>query len=118
MYHDVMTDRSDQRRKLDAQASSAHELMLELMDFAAAQAKDSIGAAAAMAGCPTCQTCTSDTRQCVRGLYFKGLRRDIDDEMELERLRGQGCHVRIVDASRLEAVAPELLGAVRRAIAR
>lgn len=40
----------------------------------------------------------------------------MDDDAELSRLRGQGCHVYVVEAERLEAIAPDLLGALRRAI--
>jgi len=68
-----------------------------------------------LAECPTCQTCGNTERKCVRGLYVKGLRREVDDEVELSRLRGQGCHVQVVEAERLEVLAPDLLGALRRA---
>lgn len=111
------TEGSDRRRRLDAQASSAHDFMLALMDFAAAQGGSPCATAAALADAPTCQTCGRSQRSCVRGLYVRGLRQDFDDEVEIERLRGQGCQVQVVEAGRLEVAAPALLGALRRAIA-
>jgi hypothetical protein len=111
------TGHSERRRKLEAQASSAHDLMLELMDFAAAQTIDPRAVATALANVPTCQTCGRAERGCVRGLYVRGLRPGFDDASEVDRLRGQGCHVQVVEAARLEASAPALLSALRRAIA-
>ena len=110
------TGDTDRRRRLDAHASSAHDFMLALMDVAAAQG-GSPCATAALADAPTCQTCGRSQRSCVRGLYVSGLRQDFDDEVEIERLRGQGCQVQVVEAARLEVAAPALLGALRRAIA-
>jgi hypothetical protein len=106
----------DFRRRLDVYVSSAHELMLALMDFAAAQTVDPGCAADRVADMGTCQTCTHETRQCVRGFYFKGLRDDCDDESEIARLRTQGCHVQVVEADRLETLSPELFAAIKRAI--
>jgi hypothetical protein len=117
MLRELEQTPSERRQKLDIQASSAHDLMLALMDFANAQKSVSALEADRLAECPTCQTCAHNERKCVRGLYVKGLRGEVDDEAELSRLRGQGCHVQVVEAARLEAVAPDLLGVLRRAIA-
>lgn len=111
------TEAAVRRRRLDAQASSAHDFMLALMDFAAAQGSSPCAAAAALTDAPTCQTCGRTQRSCVLGLYVRGLREDFDDETEIERLRGQGCQVQVVEAARLEVAAPALLRALRRAVA-
>jgi hypothetical protein len=115
MLRQFETNTSDRRRTLQFHATTAHDLMLALMDFAAAQ-KVAGADADRLAECPTCQTCGHGERRCVRGLYVKGLRREVDDDAELSRLRGQGCHVQVVEAERLQAIAPDLLGALRRAI--
>ncbi|MCW2285888.1 hypothetical protein M2323_003753 [Rhodoblastus acidophilus] len=115
MLREIEPSQLERRQKLDLQASSAHDLMLALMDVANAQKTAAGLEADRLAECPTCQTCGHNERKCVRGLYVKGLRPD--DESELLRLRGQGCHVQVVDAQWLEAVAPDLLGVLRRAVA-
>ena len=117
MLRELEPSQSERRQKLHVQASSAHDLMLALMDFANAQKTAAALEADRLAECPTCQTCGHNERKCVRGLYVKGLRREVDDDAELLRLRGQGCHVQVVEAERLAAVAPDLLGVLRRAIA-
>jgi hypothetical protein len=117
MLRELEPTQSERRQKLDVQASSAHELMLALIDFANAQKTAAGLEADRLAECPTCQTCGHNERKCVRGLYVRGLRREFDDDAELSRLRGQGCHVQVVEAERLEAVAPDLLGVLKRAIA-
>ena len=119
MLHDLETDRTDQRRdqrsKLDVQASLAHDLMLALMDFAAAQASKPLTNSERTADLAACQTCAHETRRCVMGFYVKGLRGDFNDEAEIGRLRRQGCLVQVVEADQLEAFAPNVLGAVKRA---
>ena len=114
MPHDLEADRSVQRRTLDAHSSSAHELMLALMDFAAAQASEPNSSIARPEDCGLCQTCAHETRHCVLGFYIKGLHSGNDDETEIVRLRRQGCLVQVVEVERLEAFAPNLLSAVRR----
>jgi hypothetical protein len=117
MLRELEPSQSERRQKLDLQASSAHDLMLALMDFANAQKTAAAIESDRLAECPTCQTCGHNERKCVRGLYVKGLRGAADDEAELLRLRGQGCHVQVVEAERLASLAPELLGVLRRATA-
>jgi len=117
MLRELESNQGERRRTLDVQASSAHDLMLALMDFAIGQKTPASVDAERLAECPTCQTCGHGERRCVRGLYVRGLRGATDDDAELARLRGQGCRVQVVDAERLEAIAPDLLGTLKRVIA-